>query len=293
MIRLLDGGMGQEIFRRTGRPDGGWQALAAVTHFEIVRDLHGEYLDAGADIITTNTYSLSRYRMNVAGLSDRFGEANRAACAAAEAAREAHAPGALIAGAIGPARGSYQPDRIPPSDRLEQEVLEQALIIAPHVDFFIIETMTTSDEAFASVRASASTGKPVWVALTLHETGPPVLRGGEPIAVALDALAEAPADAVLLNCTAPEQIDVGIDELVSSAAGRPAGAYANAFVPIPSDFGHGTGVNHLGTRTDVTPEIYAQHAARWLDAGATIVGGCCEVLPPHIAALRRLIDARS
>lgn len=288
-VRLLDGGMGQELYRRAGRPEGGWSALDNIARAGDVRALHEEFLRAGADIITTNTYCAGRHRLNLAGAPHRVAEANRAACEAALAARDTVAPGALIAGAIGPVRVSYQPDLVPDDATVEAEVAEQAILLAPHVDLLLVETMTMGREARAAARAAGSTGRPVWVAYTLHEDAAR-LRSDEPIAAAVAALADLPVDAILLNCTAPEAIDRGMAELVRAAGGRASGAYANGFVVIPPEFGHGKSVADLDVRAELDPDAYAAHAARWIAAGATIVGGCCEVGPSHIARLKTLIE---
>lgn len=290
-VRLLDGGMGQEVHRRLGRPDMDWSALAAQDTLDVVRQLHEEYIEAGAEVITTNTYPLGRWRVNTHGASEHFARANEGACRAAEEARDRAGPETLIAGAIGPVRASYQPDAIPPAGIVEQEVVEQALVLAPHVDFFICETMSTAAEAAATARACLSTGRPVWVAFTIGEEERPVLRGGEPIGAAVRVISELPVDAILLNCTTPEAVDRGMAELAETARGIPVGAYANGFERIPDDVGLGTPVHRLATR-DLSPEAYAAHAARWIDAGATIVGGCCAVDPGHIAAIARMIGER-
>lgn len=290
-VRLLDGGMGQEVHRRLGHPNTDWSALDAAAYTDVVRTLHEEYLAAGAEIITTNTYALGRWRMNSHGAWQHFAHANEAACRAAEEARDRVGPGALIAGAIGPVRASYQPDAIPPAEVVEQEVVEQALVLAPHVDLFICETMSTAAEAAATARAALSTGRPVWVAFTVDERERPVLRGGEPIGAAVRVVSELSVDAILINCTTPEAVDAGIGELAETARGVAVGAYANGFAPIPDDVGLGTPVHRLPTR-DIPPEDYAGHAARWIDTGATIVGGCCAVGPDHIAALARMIGKR-
>ena len=290
-VRVLDGGVGQEVYKRLGRPAGGWPPLAAVDHFDTVVAVHAAFLSAGAEVITANTYGLGRWHMNMGGLADRFAEANlRAAMAAAEA-REAINPGAIVAASIGPVRRSYEPDMVPPPAVVEQEVVEQALLLAPEVDLFLCETLSSGEEAAAAARAARATGKPVWVSFTLNETGPPVLRSGEPIAAAVGKLVGVTVDAILLNCTTPEAIDAGIGEL-ARVAPSPFGAYANAFLPLPAELSHAGAVHHVGARKDLSPEAYAAHAARWVDAGATIVGGCCEVGPEHIAALADLARAR-
>jgi S-methylmethionine-dependent homocysteine/selenocysteine methylase len=286
-VRLLDGAMGHEVHHRLGRPDMDWSALAARDLLDVVRALHEEYIAAGAEVIMTNTYPLGRWRVNTHGAAEHFASANEAACRAAQEARERAGSATLIAGAIGPVRASYQPDAIPPASVVEQEVVEQALVLAPHVDLFICETMSTAAEAAASARACLSTGRPVWVAFTVGEEERPVLRGGEPIGAAVRVVSELPVDAILLNCTVPEAVDGGIAELAETAR-VPVGAYANGFERIPDDVGFGTPVHKLATR-DLSPDAYAAHAARWIEAGATIVGGCCAVGPAHIARLASLI----
>ncbi|WP_420391700.1 homocysteine S-methyltransferase family protein [Acuticoccus sp.] len=290
-IRLLDGGMGQELYRRAGRPPAGWSVFDNVTRQDDVRTLHEEFLAAGADVITTNTYGAGRHKLNLAGAPERFAEVNRAACSAAEAARDRVNPAALIAGALGPLRGSYQPDAVPPSDLAEAEYAEQALVLAPHVDLFICETMTMGREARAAARAAASTGRPVWVAFTLHEDGS-ALRSDEPVRLAVRALQDVAVDAVLFNCTSPEAVGRALPELVAASAGRAVGGYANGFEAIPAEYGHGKSVADLDARQEMTPDAYAEHVAAWLDAGATIVGGCCEVGPAHIARVKVLIGER-
>ncbi|WMS42763.1 homocysteine S-methyltransferase family protein [Acuticoccus sp. MNP-M23] len=290
-VRLMDGGMGEELYRRIGMTGPDWSPLAALNHFDVVRDLHAEFLEAGAEVLTASTYALGRWQMNMQGVGEMFGEANRAAVAAAEAARELVNPAALIAGSLGPVRASYVPSAAPPAEVIEREVLEQALTLAPYVDLFLCETMSSSTEAIATVKAARATGRPVWVAFTLNETGPPFVRSGERLADAV-TLVGGGAEAVLINCTAPETVDMAIAELKAAAGTRPFGAYANAFVPLAPEDGSGETIHHSGLRVDMTPDVYAAHARAWIEGGATMVGGCCGVLPAHIARIRDDIRGR-
>ena len=290
-VRLLDGGMGEELNRRIGTAGADWSPLAALDHFDAVRGLHAEFLSAGAEVLTASTYALGRWQMNMQGLGERFGEANRAAVEAADAAREEVNPAALIAGSLGPVRASYVPSAAPPPEVIEQEVLEQALTLAPFVDLFLCETMASSTEAIATVKAARATGRPVWVSFTLNETGPPFVRSGERLADAV-TLVGGGAEAVLINCTAPETVDMAMAELKAASGTRPFGAYANAFLPIPPDDGSGETIHHSGIRADMTPDVYAAHALGWIAAGATMVGGCCGVLPAHIAGIRAALGDR-
>lgn len=293
MIRLMDGGMGQELRRRSAAPDHPlWSAKQMLDEPHLVRELHEEFLRAGAEIIITNTYATTRWRMNTYGEWERYGEANRAACAAAEAARDAVNPGALIAGSLPPLRGSYRPDRALSEEQSELEYAEQAAMLAPSVDFFIAETMTTVPETRGAVKAARALGKPVWVAFSVPDAGEPALRGGASLTEAVRAVDELNVEAFLINCSRPEMVTKGLPELMRAAAGRPVGAYANGFVEIPGEFGTGKSVADIMVRTDLTPETYADHAIEWLDQGATIVGGCCEVGPAHIARLAEIVTQR-
>lgn len=294
MIRLMDGGTGQELRRRSKTPDHPlWSAGQMIEEPELVQQVHEDFLRAGADIILTNTYATGRWRLNLYGAWDQYATCNETACRVAEAARERVNPSALIAGSLGPLRRSYRSDMVLPLDEATVEYAEHALLLAPHVDFFLAETMVTSLEARGAVLPALSTGRPVWVAFSLHDYGPPRLRGGETIAEAVDALCDLDIAAFLINCTTPEAATDGVAELAKAAGSRAVGAYANGFAEIPGDWTLGKGVDEIMQRSDLDPDAYARHAAAWLDAGATIVGGCCEVGPDHIARLKRLIDERA
>ena len=137
--------------------------------------------------------------------------------------------------------------------------------------------------------AASETGKPVWVSWTLAEKlgadGTPRLRSGETIADAIAALEGLPVQAILFNCCPPEVIAAGLPGLL--ADGRPCGGYANGFTPIPQEFKLGVTVDIIGRRTDLGPDAYADFAMGWVAQGASIVGGCCEVGPAHIAEIAR------
>ncbi len=129
----------------------------------------------------------------------------------------------------------------------------------------------------------------MWVSWTLADEGPPRLRSGETLADGRRARSRAsPLDARLVNCSRPEAVDAALPDLL--ALGGPVGAYANAF-PAVDALKHGGTVDVLGHRDDLVPERYAEFALGWAEAGAAIVGGCCEVGPEHIAALRDRLHA--
>ena len=286
---LLDGGMGQELIKRKASGEGVlWSAKALFDNPAAVQAVHEDYIRAGADVITTNSYACIRNNFEPEGLLGRLGEMNELAALLARRARDRVGRKVLIAGSMGPQNGSYRPDLVGSYEETEALYREQAGFLAPHVDFFICETLSCILEARAAVAAAVTTGKPVWLSWSIEDSGAARLRSGETIRAAWDDIAGMGVDAVLLNCSPPEAIGKVLPELVS-ISNVPVGAYANAFTPIPEKWDFHGEQSIPPSRTDVTPEAYAAHAANWLAAGARIIGGCCEVGPAHIACLNETL----
>jgi len=280
---LLDGGMGREL-RHRGVPilDTIWSANALLVAPEVVRDVHRDYLESGAEIITTNTYGVIRKELAKEGVEHRFAELNRLAGALAQEARQKSGRQAWIAGSLPPLQGSYRPDLVGAYAEIEPRYEEQATLLAPHCDLMLCETMSSAAEALAAATAAAKTGLPVWVSWSLHEDNSGRLRSGETVTEAAKAIAHLPVSAFLVNCCSPESIGAAMPEL--ARLGGAAGGYANAFRPVPKDWVMDRD-GLLPLRDDLDPEHYARHAADWRAKGARIVGGCCGTGPGHIARL--------
>lgn len=287
---LLDGGMGRELrFRGVEILPTIWSANALLVAPDVVRDVHADYIAAGADVITTNTYGIIRHELAREGVEHRFRELNELACRLASDARDAAGRNVWIAGSLPPLNGSYRADRVWPFEKIEPLYREQAEILAPHIDFFICETMASAAEAFAAATAASSTGKPVWVSYTLHEDRSGRLRSGETITEAISALGALPVSGFLANCCAPESISAAIAELKSSGVPY-VGGYANTFTPVPETWtldGSEPSDGVIDLRTDLDPPAYLDHVRSWWDAGATVVGGCCGTRPAHISLLNQ------
>jgi S-methylmethionine-dependent homocysteine/selenocysteine methylase len=290
-VILLDGGMGRELrFRGITLSEHIWSATALLVAPDVVRQIHADYIAAGADVITTNTYGVIRADLAREGLADRFAALNHlAGCLAAEA-RDAAGRPVRIAGSLPPLRGSYRPDLVGAFDEIAPRYLEQAECLAPFVDLFLCETMSCAAEARAAAWAAGRTGRPAWVSWTLHEDRSGRLRSGETVGEALAAIGDLGVAACLVNCCAPESVTAALPALVRLAPGR-SGGYANTFQPVPPGWtldGPGETDGLLALRADLDPDRYAAHAVRWLDLGASIVGGCCGTRPAHIARLATL-----
>jgi len=284
---LLDGGTGREL-RRRGVPilDTIWSANGLVVAPEVVRAVHLDYIRAGADVITTNTYGVIRADLAKEGIEARFAELNRLAARLARQAREEGGRAVAIAGSLPPLRGSYRPDLVGPFEEILPLYREQVELLAPDVDLFICETMSSAAEALAAATAACESGRPVWVSWTLDEDRSGNLRSGESVGEAAKAITHLPVSAFLANCCAPESIAAAMPALARLGT---AGGYANAFRPVPKDWDLESG-GLLPLREDLDPESYADHAAHWQAEGASILGGCCGTGPEHIARLRRLMD---
>ncbi len=275
---LLDGAIGGELRNRLGGEDTA--LLPATANLDApgeVERLHRDYIAAGARVITTNTYATVRQRLPE-DRAARWGEMVLAACRAARGA----APGGVrVAGSLPPLHGSYRPEGVGDFATIKATYAEHAALMEPLVDLFICETMTTPEEARAAAEAASAAGRPVWVSWCLRDDG--LLRSGETLAGAWAAVRHTGPEAVLVNCCAPEVATAAMGDL--ARMGPPFGAYSNAFGAIPAGWTIRDGISALGTRADLTPDAYAMHVRDWLDAGATIAGGCCGIGPAHVAAL--------
>ncbi len=292
-VLLLDGGFGRELhFRGVEVPQTIWSAGALITAPEVVQQIHLDYILAGADVITTNTYGLIRSDLIKEGIEEQFAALNTSACRLAVKAREKSSREVMIAGSLPPLGGSFRPDLVGLSSELEALYHEQAELLAPHVDLLLCETMSSIAEGHAAVKAACRTGKPVWVAWTLHEDRSGSLRSGESIDDAMAALKGLPVDGCLANCCSPESITNAMSQMVRS--GVPwIGGYANTFTAIPNDWtldGEKDTDGLLSLRSDLDPDSYAVHVRNWLAAGATVVGGCCGTRPEHTVAMRAVIE---
>lgn len=283
-ITLLDGGIGQEIVRRAGdRPTPLWSTQAMLDHPGVAEAVHRDYFAAGATIATTNSYAVHRDRLRPHGIEDLFEPLLDRAVAEALVARAAHGSG-RIAGAVGPLGASYRPDLCPPVETAAPLFGELVHRLAPRVDLIIFETVASTLHAEGALAAARDAPVPVWLSVTVEDDDGARLRSGEPLADLLPIVASAPPSALLVNCSRPEVIGPALEIL--RGAGLPYGAYANGFERIEEAFlEERPTVDVLTARDDLNAARYADFALEWVEIGATIVGGCCETRPPHIAAL--------
>ncbi len=278
-VLLLDGGMGSLLIAmglESGRASEAW----TIEQPERIFEAHRAYVEAGSDVILTNTFGASAPKLEAAGLGGRCRELNAGAVALA---RRAARPETLVAGDVGPTGKLLPPVGDASEEMFRQAFREQTAALADAgADLISIETMYDLREARAAVAAAAETGLPVIASMTF-EVRP---RGhftimGDRIAESLRALAGAGASVVGMNCSA---VSGEMVAMVREAAtvGVPVAAQPNAGKPRAT----AEGVVY----DDASPESFARDLVAMVEAGARVVGGCCGTDPGFIRRARAALD---
>lgn len=284
---LLDGGLGQEVYRRAGKPAHPmWSAKVMMDQPDIVKEVHKDFIRAGARIITINSYTCTPTRLQRDGKIEWFEKLQRQASNIALEARDelgSLAEDVQIAGCLPPLVGSYTTDERSFSE-LKQEYEQIAAIQAPVVDLLLIETISNIKEAKAATEAALESGKTVWLSFTLSDKFPDQLRSGESIEEVLNLISNYSLGALMFNCSFPETISKGLEALAHLDI--PYGGYANGFTSVDPLKPGGT-VDLLSARKDLDEKKYADYAMSWVKNGASIIGGCCEIGPSYIDYLRK------
>ena len=282
--------MGEELADRGfSTRDGLWSARALVDHPEEVLALHKDYLAAGAQILTTNTYSTIPSYLDKVGMGHRMRELATLAGRLARTALEEYGSSndQRLAGCLPPLDESYRPDLVPPADEAIPIYHELIDSLAPSVDLFLAETMSSIDEAkhvAESLKSSRAALAIDWmVAFTLDDRDGTLLRSGEPVIEAVETISSYEPIAILFNCTTPQSILSGIESAHRVASCR-VGGYPNRFKPVPEDWVLDND-QEIMRDTGLTPEMFVDWSNRFIEAGATYLGGCCGIGPSYISAL--------
>ena len=273
---VFDGAMGTMLYGRGVFVNRCFDELN-LSSPNLVRQVHAEYLEAGAEVIETNTFGAHRFKLGPHGLEAQVRKINREG---ARLAREAAGTQGLVAGAIGPIGKPLEPIGSIPSADAEAAYREQAEgLLEGGVDLFLLETMPSLDQARAALQAvrSLTSDVPVAVSLTFNEEGH-TLYGDSPEDVVreLEALG---VPLVGANCSqGPQAMLETLSRMAAVARSAKLSAMPNAGSPAYVD---GRYVYLC------TPEYMATWARRFLEAGASVVGGCCGTTPAHIRDLVR------
>ena len=293
---ILDGGLGREL-QAMGAPfrQPEWSALALMEGPEYVRDAHDAFLQAGADIVTTNSYAIVPFHIGADVFEARANELLRLSGKLARVAADDAGRQVRVAASVPPMFGSYQPEKFDPDAAADMMRLFRDEL-SDYADLYLAETLGSVEEAELFLTEFIPTGRPVWLSITLEDVdvivGQPRLRSGEPLGDVLALFQTQMADALLFNCSQPEVMEDAIAVAHAHFSGdHPPmiGVYANAF-PLADDKYEGANATLHQLRQDITPDAYADFAKRWAAAGASIIGGCCGITPAHIKCLKERLS---
>ena len=288
---LMDGGMGSEFENRGLASRATWSGGPMLTHPELVRDIHQEYMEAGAEIIITNTFATGRDVLEYGGLEHRVAEANRLGIeAAVQARKNAGAEDSVVIAASVSTMAPKEHAEVPvPYEKALETYREQLAVMAKGgADVAVGEMLIRISDTLAVIEAAAEAGLPSWAGLSVVRDGDGLYlgiqgrHGGETLQDALDAIKERGVAAVFIMHTPVDDTGPGLDVVKERWPGA-FGAYAH----FP---GH-NGPTPLANALD--PRQYLEYAKRWSGQGAQIIGGCCGTGPEHIRAIGEWLSGSS
>ncbi|MBL6858249.1 MAG: homocysteine S-methyltransferase family protein [Pelagibacteraceae bacterium] len=292
--RILDGGMGQELLARGMEPNGTlWSANALLQekYHKLLLDTHVDFIKAGAEVIVTTTFTTRQIRLKDNNVEDKFEYLNKKAGEIAQKAKKLY-PNVLIAGGLPPQYLTYEAD-----PRTDSEIADnfktQAELLNPYVDFFYFDVLSSVKEFKIAIDCISKFNKPYLIGAHISEGTN--LPSGEKISEIITKIKHEKLLGIMLSCISPENYDLNLNEIKN--LGVPFGFKLNGFMktnPKPNYTGaynnskSGNPNEFLGVREDLTPEKMSEFAKKFKDAGATILGGCCETRPSHIKAFASL-----
>ncbi len=295
-VRILDGGMGQELIHRGLKPKGSlWSASALIEkkYHQLVTDTHLDFIKAGADVIVTTTFTARRKRLIQNKCEEHFEYINTKAVELALKARDISKEKILIAGGLPNQYQTYSANLGDDLNLIEKNFYDQAKLLKSNIDFFYLDVMGSGKECEIALRAIKSFNLPVLVGVHIKKNGK--LPSGENISDIVKKYKEENWLGIIAACVHPESYEIIIEELKNLDI--PYGFKLNAFKNIPDDYGvsspsvWGKGGNPtkiLGKREDITENKFYEFVKKFKDAGATILGGCCEIKPSHISKIASL-----
>lgn len=285
-VLVLDGATGTELDRRgcdVSLPL--WSARALLSSNPVLEQIHREYLEAGAGAVTANTFRTHRRTLAREGLGERASELTRRAVQIARRARDQVRPEALVLGSVAPLEDCYRPDLAPDPESCRREHGEMVGHLADaSADMILIETMNNIAEASAAASSARARLPGRWmISFCTRSEGPAgVLLSGEPLRPMLAELGD--AFAVGVNCVAAPAVEAQVEFLRDALPGScRVLAYANV--------GHADQEGNWVITDAIDAAHFAAYARRWVEAGASIVGGCCGTTPATIRAVARAVGS--
>ena len=294
--RILDGGMGQELLKRGLKPRGTlWsaEALLEEKYHQLVIDTHLDFINAGADIIVTATFTTRRNRLIQNKCEEHFEYVNTKAVELALKARDISKKNILVAGGLPGQKQTYSANLGNDLNLIEKNFYDQAKLLKSNIDFFYLDVMASGKECEIALKTIKSFNLPVLVGVHIRKNGK--LPSGENISDIVKKYKEENWLGIIAACVHPESYEIIINELKNLDI--PYGFKLNAFKNIPDNYGvlsssawgkNGNPTKILGTREDISESKFYEFVKKFKNAGATILGGCCEIRPSHISKIANL-----
>ena len=296
-IRILDGGMGQQLLANGLVSKGTLWSTSAILDkkfHRLVIDVHLSFINSGADVIVTNTFSSRKFRLIQNKVDKHFSYVNEKACLLSVKAKELSKSKVLIAGSLPGQRDTYVEDKRQ-FKNIEKDFYDQAKIIGPYVDFFYLDVISSGREIDCASNVAAKLNKPVLVGAHLKKNG--LLPSGESLTHVLQKYRNKNWIGLIGACVSPE-----IAKNCSSEVSKldiPFGFKINLWkvdepTPVktfnkakPNEIGTNPNIA-LGKRKDVSGKLFYKFSKEIVKKGAKIIGGCCETTPEHIREISKL-----
>jgi homocysteine S-methyltransferase len=294
--RILDGGMGQELLNRGLKPKGTlWSAHALIDKecHQMVVDTHLDFINAGAEVIVTTTFTARRNRLIQNDCEKYFEKINIKAVELAQRARDISKKEVLIAGGLPNQKQTYSADLGKNLDLIEKNFYDQAKLLKNGIDFIYLDVMSSGLECEIALKAIESFNLPVLVGIHLRDNGE--LPSGEKIKDIVKKYKNNNWLGIIMACISPQAYEAVADDL--QTLDMPYGFKLNAFKKIPEGYivaskdawGNAGNPNTvLGINTDLNESRFYEYAKNFKENGATILGGCCEIRPSHIKEMAKL-----
>ncbi len=294
--RILDGGMGQELLHKGLKPKGTlWSAHALIDEncHQLVIDAHLDFINSGAEVIVTTTFTARRFRLIQNDCEKYFEKINIKAVELAQKARDISKKNILIAGGLPNQKQTYSADLGEDLNVIEKNFYDQAKFLKNGIDFFYLDVMSSGLECEIALKTIESFNLPVLVGVHVRDNGQ--LPSGEKIKDMVKKYKNNNWLGIIAACVSPKAYELVANDLQKQEI--PYGFKLNAFKKIPEDYtvaskdqwGNAGNPNTvLGVNTDLNESKFYEYAKKFKENGATILGGCCEIRPSHIKEISRL-----
>ena len=289
--------MGQELLYRGLKPKGTlWSAHALIDKdcHQMVIDAHLDFINAGAEVIVTSTFTARRNRLIQNDSEKYFEKINIKAVELAQKARDISKKEILIAGGLPNQKQTYSADLGNNLNAIEKNFFDQAKLLKNGIDFFYLDVMSSGLECEIALKTIESYNLPVLVGIHLRDNGQ--LPSGETINDIVKKYKNNNWLGIITACVSPKAYELVINDLQKLEL--PYGFKLNAFKKIPEGYtvaskdqwGNAGNPNTvLGVNSDLNESNFYEYVKKFKENGATILGGCCEIRPSHIKEIAKLI----